>query len=56
MALVLQKGAVPSAQPEAGLTLRSDEELETSVRCAEQETSGFLPFTRSSCCFLHLPG
>lgn len=55
MALVLQKGAVPRAQPEAGLTLLSDEELETSVICAEQ-ISCFLPFIRSCCCCLHLPG
>lgn len=55
MALVLQKGAIPSAQPEAGLTLLLDEEVQTSVRCPEQEISGFLPFIRGCCGCLHVP-
>lgn len=54
-ALVLQKGAIPSAQPEAGLTLLLDEEVQTSVRCPEQEISGFLPFIRGCCGCLHVP-
>lgn len=35
--------------------LLSDEEVETSVRWAEQEISGFLPCVRSCCGFLHPP-
>lgn len=50
MALLLQKGA----QPEAGLTLLLDEEVQTSVGCAEQ-ISGVLPFRRGCCGCLHLP-
>lgn len=39
MALVLQRGAIPRARPEAGLTLLLDEEVQTSVMCRAGDLS-----------------